>query len=220
MRSTSISRPSAISTTALERARGDQRKRRERHPFRLPAADRALVLLHLCVRGSWRPDWARSSRPKARSLRRPDCACAAASKSRRGPARQARTPRRPRLCISSATSRAILPQVPARIASAAATSARRSRWRVPGRVGQRQVEQRREPLGHAEAALAERRERAGGAAELQHQRFLAQPPQPLARARQRRGIARELEPERHRQRLLQQGARHGQRCGGGGRRAR
>ena len=78
---------------------------------------------------------------------------------------------------------------------------------VPGRVRQRQVEQRGEPLGDRDAAVAQRRERAGGAAELQHQRLLAQPPQPLARARERRRIAGELEPERHRHRMLQQRAR-------------
>ena len=90
---------------------------------------------------------------------------------------------------------------------------------VPGRVGQRQVEQRGEPLVDVEAALAERRERAGGAAELHDQRLAAQP---LAAARARgraRRIAGELEPERHRQRVLQAGARHRRRCGDGVRRA-
>ena len=78
---------------------------------------------------------------------------------------------------------------------------------VPGRVRQRQVEQRRQPVGDFKPALAERRERASGAAELQRQRLLTQPPQPLARARQRRPVAGELEPERHRQCMLQFGAR-------------
>ena len=39
------------------------------------------------------------------------------------------------ICIISATSRAILPQVPARMAKAAATSARRSRWLCQGASG-------------------------------------------------------------------------------------
>ena len=39
------------------------------------------------------------------------------------------------VCIISATSRAILPQVPARIANAAATSASRSRWLCHGASG-------------------------------------------------------------------------------------
>ncbi len=79
---------------------------------------------------------------------------------------------------------------------------------VPRCVRRRQIEQRREPVGHRQAVLAERRERPGGAAELQRQRLLAQPAQALARARQGRRVARELEPERHRQRVLQRGARH------------
>ena len=54
---------------------------------------------------------------------------------------------------------------------------------VPGRFRQRQVEQGGKPLGDVEARVAERRERAGRAAELQHQRLPAQSPQPLARAR-------------------------------------
>ena len=67
---------------------------------------------------------------------------------------------------------------------------------VPGRVRQRQIEQCGEPLGDLDPAVAERGEGAGGAAELQHQRLAAQPPQPLARARKRRRVAGELEPER------------------------
>ena len=81
--------------------------------------------------------------------------------------------------------------------------------RVPRCVGHSEIKLRGKPLGDVEALFLERGQRAGGAAELQDQNFLAQPPQPVARARQRRGITRELEPERHRQRLLEQGARHG-----------
>ncbi len=111
------------------------------------------------------------------------------------------------VCISSETSRAILPQVPVRIAKADGDLREAVAVAVPGRVRQRQVEHRREPLGDRDAAIAERGERAGGAAELQRQRLPAQPPQPFARAPERRRIARELEPERHRHRVLHPGAR-------------
>ena len=69
---------------------------------------------------------------------------------------------------------------------------------VPWRLGQRQVEQGGQPLGHVEALVVERRERADRAAELQHQGVAAQPAQPLAGAGERRRVAGELEPERHR----------------------
>ena len=80
---------------------------------------------------------------------------------------------------------------------------------VPGRIGQRKVEQGGEPLVDVEGAFPEDGERAARAAELQHQRFLAQALEPLARARQRPGIARDLQAERHRLRMLQRSARHG-----------
>ena len=112
------------------------------------------------------------------------------------------------VCIISATSPAILPQVPVRIAKAAGDLGQPVAVGMPGRVRQLQVEHRRHPLGDAEAAVAQRRQRSRRAAELQRQRLAAQPRQPLARARQRRGIARKLQPERHRQRLLHQRARH------------
>ena len=79
---------------------------------------------------------------------------------------------------------------------------------VPGRIGQRQIEFARKPFRDRQSLVAERRERAGRAAELQRQRFAAQPLQPFSRAVQRRGIFGELQPERHRQRVLQPGAGH------------
>ena len=139
---------------------------------------------------------------------RPDCACAAWSRSRRGRAPPARTLRRLRSASAARRRARSCRRCRPGCRSAAATSASRSRWVCQGASGKRQVEQRREPLGDAHAAVAERRKRAGGAAELQRQRLAAQPQQPLARARQRRGIAGELEPERHRQCVLQPGARH------------
>ena len=110
------------------------------------------------------------------------------------------------VCIRSETSRAILPQVPARIANADATSASRSRWLCHGASGSGRSSRAASRSATSRPAIVERGERADGAAELQHQRLPAQPPQPLARARQRRRIARELEPERHRQRVLHPGA--------------
>ena len=80
---------------------------------------------------------------------------------------------------------------------------------VPGRLRKRQIEQCGEPLRDLEPAVAERGERAGRAAELQHQRLAPQPLQPLARTRQRRRVAGELEPERHGHGVLHPGARHG-----------
>src|SRR5262245_65315376 len=74
---------------------------------------------------------------------------------------------------------------------------------MAGRFWQWKVEQRRLALGDLEAVLAERRERAGNAAELQRQRLLAQPSQPVARACERGRVARDLEAERDRQCLLQ-----------------
>src|SRR5262245_54970114 len=74
---------------------------------------------------------------------------------------------------------------------------------MAGRFWQWKVEQRRQALGDLEAVLAERRERAGNAAELQRWCLLAQPSQPLARACERGRVARDLEAERDRQRLLQ-----------------
>ena len=75
------------------------------------------------------------------------------------------------VCISSETSRAILPQVPARIAKRGGDFRQPVAVGVPGRFRQRQVELLRQALGHDEPLVAERRERAGGAAELQRQRL-------------------------------------------------
>ena len=110
------------------------------------------------------------------------------------------------VCIISETSRAILPQVPARMANTEAASAMRSRWVCQGASGSGSLSSLRQPSGDRQSVVAERGERAGRAAELQRQRLAAQSLQPRARAMQRRGIFGELEPERHRQRMLQPGA--------------
>ena len=83
----------------------------------------------------------------------------------------------------------------------------RSRWVCHGASGKRQLELLREFLRDQQSLVAERRQRAGGAAELQRQPLAAQSPQPRARAMQGGGIFRELQAERHRQRMLQPGAR-------------
>ena len=152
---------------------------------------------------------------RAPPRRRSDCACAAWSRSRRGRARAGSNASPTSVCISSATSRAILPQVPARIAKAAATSASRSRWLCQGASGSGRS-------SSAASRSATSRPRSPSAASVpaappncSTSASRAQPPQPLARARQRRRIAGELEPERHRQRVLQQRARDRQRCGDG-----
>jgi len=77
---------------------------------------------------------------------------------------------------------------------------------VPRRVRQRQLELGRELFGDRKPGVAERGERAGGAAELEHQVLTSQPRKPGARARERGAVAGELEPERDRQRVLQPGA--------------
>ena len=84
-----------------ERARGDERKRGERHPVGVPAARRPLMLLDLGGQQG-RDEVGRNRRGRQRRRGcRPDCACAARSRSRRGRARRARTPRR----LRSASSR-------------------------------------------------------------------------------------------------------------------
>ena len=115
------------------------------------------------------------------------------------------------VCIISETSRAILPQVPARIANTDAASAMRSRWVCQGASGSGSSSSLRQSFRNCQPLVAKRRERAGRAAELQRQRFAAQPLQPLSRAVQRCGIFGELQPERHRQRVLQPGAGHDRR---------
>ncbi len=127
-------------------------------------------------RGWWRQCCGASvAAGERRDRRRPDCACAAWSRSRRVRPRPARTLPAPRSASAATTSRAILPQVPARIASA-------RRFRRGGRGGRATA--RRAAAGRVhcascsddlEAAVAERGQRAGGAAELQRQRFVAQP---------------------------------------------
>ena len=77
---------------------------------------------------------------------------------------------------------------------------------VPGRVRQRQLEFLRQPFRDRPSLVAERGERAGGAAELQRKRLAAHALRRACATVQGRGIFRELEPERHRQRVLQPGA--------------
>jgi hypothetical protein len=79
---------------------------------------------------------------------------------------------------------------------------------VPGRVRQWQLKLLRQPFRDQQSLVAERGEGTGGAAELQHHGFTAQPLQSHARAVQGGGIFGELETERHRQRMLQPGACH------------
>ncbi len=110
------------------------------------------------------------------------------------------------VCIISDTSRAILPQVPAIMANTEAASAMRSRWVCQGASGSGSFKFVRQPFRDQQALVAEGRERAGGAAELQRQRLAAQALQPQFRAVQRCGILSELQPERHRQGMLQPGA--------------
>ena len=98
---------------------------------------------------------------------------------------QARTTSATSVCISIARSRAILPQVPVEHRERRGDLRQPVAVAVPWRVRRRQVEQRRQPIGDGKPVLAERRQRARSAAELQRQRFPAQASQPLARARQR-----------------------------------
>ena len=191
-----------------QRPRYNQRQSGEGDPFHLPAANRALVLLELCVEDRRREIGGdHRGRQRGRGADR-----IALVRQRRGTA----APRRGRferfadfglheqrhvardLAAGAGEDRECCGDLRETIAVG-----------VPRRVGHGEIELRGQPLGDVEAFFLERGQRAGGAAELQHQGFLAQPPQPVARARQRRGVARELEAERNRQRLLEQGARHG-----------
>ena len=118
-----------------ERARGDQRKRRKCHPFGVPAAERSLVLLDLGGEAASRPGSARRSRLTARLRFRRDCACAGMVEEPPRPGAPGSNASPTSVCIISVTSRAILPQVPARMPKQAATSARRSRWLCHGASG-------------------------------------------------------------------------------------
>ena len=82
----------------------------------------------------------------------------------------------------------------------------RSRWVCQGASGSGSLSSAASLSATVKSLVAEGRERAGRAAELQRQRLAAQALQPQLRAVQRRGIFRELQPERHRQRMLQPGA--------------
>ena len=83
------------------------------------------------------------------------------------------------VCIISETSRAILPQLPARMANTEAASAMRSRWVCQGASGSGSLSSCASRSATGQSLVAERGERAGGAAELQRQRLAAQPPQAL-----------------------------------------
>ena len=190
-----------------QRARHHQRQRGEGDPFRLPTADRALVLLELRIENG-RREIGRDHRGRQR---RGGAHRIALVRQRRGAAatRRRRLERFGDLALHQQR------HVAGDLAAGAGQDRQRSgdfgetvAVRMPGRVGNGEIELGCEPLGDVEALFLQCRKRAAGAAELQHQGFLAQPPQPLARARQRRGVARQLEAERHRQRLPQQRARH------------
>ena len=111
------------------------------------------------------------------------------------------------VCISSETSRAILPQVPVRIANAAATSASRSRWPCQGASGSGRSSsaasrsETSSPRSPSAASVPAAPPNCSTSASLRSRRSRSR-----ERAERRR-IARELEPERHRQRVLQPGAR-------------
>ena len=210
-RSTSISRPSAMSTTALSAPE-------------VTSASAGNVIHSACQPPSARScSWTWAARMVAARLGATVAAdsAAAAPTGLRLCGRVEEPPRPGARRLERLADLGLHHQrdVAGDLAAGAGEDARRRRRLRPGGRGgcararrAVQVEQRREPLGHVEAVLAERRQRAGGAAELQHQRLPAQPAQPVARARQRRGIAGELEPERHRQRVLHQRARHRKRA--------
>ena len=127
----SSSRPAIISVRWCERARGEGADLGQRLPLRVPAAEPALVLLD--HRGQHRRD-----EPGHADRRREDAAAAdrvALVRHRRGaalPAAAGSNASPTSVCISSETSRAILPSVPASRPSAVATSATRSRWACQG----------------------------------------------------------------------------------------
>ena len=115
------------------------------------------------------------------------------------------------VCISSETSRAIFPQVPARMAKALATSPSRSRWLCQGASGSGSPSSCASPSATSKPRLP-------SAASVP-----AAPPncstsassrnrfrRPRERDKRRR-IAGGFQPERHRQSLLQPRARHGRR---------
>ena len=135
-------------------------------PLGLPRAGGAFVLLHEAAGqqagGGLRP--ARAGQ-RERSIR-PGCACAASSRIRRGPRRPARAPRRPRSGPSARRrARSCRARRPA-IASADPSAATRTREVCQGSAGSASPSSpatRGHDLG---PVLAERRERAGRAAEL------------------------------------------------------
>ena len=163
----------------VERARGDERQRREGRPFRLPAAQRAFVLLDL--RGhDGREQIGRDGR---RRERRSSGGRIALVRHGGGAA----APGRRRLegfgHVGLHQERNVAGDL-----AAGAGEDRKCRCdfgqpvavAVPRRFRQRQIEQGGQPLGDVEPAIVERGERADRAAELQHQRLPPQPPQPLA----------------------------------------
>jgi hypothetical protein len=83
---------------------------------------------------------------------------------------------------------------------------------MPGRLRQRQAKLGCKSLRDGNTCGSERRQRSGGAAELENQRLFSQSRKALARTRQRRRVAGEFQPERDRQRVLQPGAAGNRRC--------
>ena len=117
----------------------------------------------------------RSSSPRARApagrrraprRRRPGCACAASSKNRPDRRPRPRQPRRPRSGRAARRRVAILAITPSAAPSAAAKRTGRSRIVCHGERGAASSSCVADLGDHVEAAIAERRERADGAAEL------------------------------------------------------
>ena len=90
------------------------------------------------------------------------------------------------VCIISFTSSAILPHSAGDEAEEAADLGDAVAHRVPGDLGLGELELLGELDLHLEAVLAERRQRAGGAAELEHEHARAQLGEPLLVALERR----------------------------------
>ena len=101
---------------------------------------------------------------------------------------------------SSVMSRPIFPQAPASAASAAPSSATRTRLVCHGSVGSREPELAREVAGERRPVGTERAERAGGASELRREPLRAHAFEPRRRVEQTDEPTRRDEPERRRRR--------------------
>ena len=132
MRSASTSRVSKRRAQPARGGAGGGQQLGERAPLAVPGAGGALVLLD--HRGEQRRDQARApaSRSRARRSRRPGCACAASTSSRRP---SARAPPPTSVWLSRTTSSAALPTAPAATPSAPASSPIRPRSVCQGSSG-------------------------------------------------------------------------------------